>query len=68
MMRIRWALSELLYWIGHGFYKLDCAMIAPQGARLGRLRYMAKLPARAHGCLFHGLDRLELPALYDVVD
>ena len=27
MMRIRWALSELLYWIGHGFYKLDCAMM-----------------------------------------
>ena len=27
MMRIRWALSELLYWIGHGFYKLDCALM-----------------------------------------
>lgn len=27
MMQIRWALSELLYWIGHGFYKLDCAMM-----------------------------------------
>ena len=27
MMRIRWALAQLLYWIGHACYKLDCGIV-----------------------------------------